>query len=77
MTAKKTFHFEKSLEQLHKIVDKIEQGNLPLEDALKNFEEGVTLIRQCQTALQAAEQKVSILTESNTNSQLKPFTDDE
>ena len=74
MNDKQNFNFEKSLDKLNKLVEKMEQGNLPLEDALKNFEEGVSLIRQCQTALQQAEQKVAILTEQQ---DLEPFANDE
>ena len=60
MPTKKTdgIDFEKSLEKLNKLVEKMEQGNLPLEESLKSFEDGVVLIRQCQEALDKAEQKV-------------------
>lgn len=53
--------FEQSLQQLEEIVRKMEQGELTLENALEAFEEGVRLTRNCQTALQNAEQKVKIL----------------
>lgn len=69
-----TFNFEKSLDQLNKIVEKMEQGDLPLEKSLQYFEQGIGLIRQCQTALTDAEQKVSVLTQQNT---LEDFHDDE
>jgi len=52
---------EKSLEELEALVARLEGGDLPLEQALKEFERGVKLTRQCQTALQAAEQKIEIL----------------
>jgi exodeoxyribonuclease VII small subunit len=52
---------EKSLEELEALVVRLEGGDLPLEQALKEFERGVKLTRQCQTALQEAEQKVEIL----------------
>jgi exodeoxyribonuclease VII small subunit len=78
MPAKKTnIDFEKSLDTLNKLVDKMEQGNLPLEESLKHFEEGVGLIRQCQEALNNAEQKVKILTEKQGKDVLENFNTDE
>jgi exodeoxyribonuclease VII small subunit len=52
---------EKSLSELEKIVERLENGDLSLDEALKQFERGVALTRQCQTALRTAEQKVEIL----------------
>jgi exodeoxyribonuclease VII small subunit len=56
--------FEESLAALEALVDQLEQGDLPLEEALATFERGVHLSRGCQKALDAAEQRVRILTES-------------
>ena len=53
--------FEASLTELEAIVEKLEQGDLSLDDSLKQFERGVQLTRICQTALTQAEQKVEIL----------------
>lgn len=53
--------FERSLAELEAIVDKLEQGELSLDESLKHFERGVQLTRVCQTALKQAEQKVQIL----------------
>jgi exodeoxyribonuclease VII small subunit len=53
--------FERSLAELEAIVDKLEQGDLSLDESLKHFERGVQLTRACQTALKDAEQKVEIL----------------
>lgn len=53
--------FEKKLGRLEEIVTKMESGELSLEDSLKMFEEGVKLSRECNTQLQAAEQKVKVL----------------
>ena len=53
--------FEASLAELESIVEKLEQGELSLEDSLKQFERGVQLTRVCQTALTQAEQNVEIL----------------
>ena len=57
----KTPDFEQALADLEETVEKLERGDLPLEDALKQFERGIGLARSCQTALKQAEQKVEIL----------------
>jgi exodeoxyribonuclease VII small subunit len=56
-----TLDFERSLAELEGIVEKLEQGDLSLDDSLKHFERGVQLTRICQAALKQAEQKVEIL----------------
>ena len=53
--------FVRALAELESQVQRLEGGDLPLEDALKAFEEGVRLTRQCQQSLDAAEQKVQLL----------------
>ena len=53
--------FEASLHRLEQIVKRLEGGELPLEEAMKLFEEGVGLSRQCQKQLEEAENKVEIL----------------
>ena len=53
--------FETSLHRLEQIVKKLEAGDLPLDDALKLFEEGINLSQQCQKQLEEAENKVEIL----------------
>lgn len=65
--------FEQSLGELNQIVEQLEQGNLPLEQSLQQFETGVKLIRHCQQALTQAEQKVSLLTQE----QLEPYVSDD
>ena len=57
--------FEKSLATLETIVEKLESGDQPLEEALKLFEEGISLTRACQSALKQAEQKITLLTRQN------------
>lgn len=52
---------EKSLAELEALVQRLEEGELSLEAALKEFEKGVKLTRECQAALKEAEQKVEIL----------------
>ena len=49
------------MHDLEELVDRLEQGDLPLEESLAAFERGVMLTRACQTALKEAEQKVEIL----------------
>jgi exodeoxyribonuclease VII small subunit len=65
---------EKSLEELEALVTRLESGELPLEQALKEFEHGVKLTRQCQAALQEAEQKVEILLKKTATAEPSPFT---
>jgi exodeoxyribonuclease VII small subunit len=71
--------FEKSLAELEQIVARMEQGELPLDESLKQFERGVALTRSCQAALQQAEQKVDILLRKSgaDDEHVEPFTDDE
>lgn len=63
MAAKKSTvpDFEKSMRELEALVERLEQGDLPLEEALKQFERGIALTKSCQAALKAAEHKVEIL----------------
>ena len=61
MAAKKPFNLEKSLTDLEALVEELESGALPLDKAMKKFEEGIKLTRGCQAALKEAEQKVEIL----------------
>lgn len=64
--AKKTIDsFENDLQALEALVEKLERGDLPLEDSLQQFERGIALARRCQQALKTAEQKVRILLEKN------------
>ena len=67
--------FEKSLIELEALVAKLEQGDVPLEDALKTFERGVALTRQCQTALRTAQQKVEVLLTRNGEETIESFGD--
>jgi exodeoxyribonuclease VII small subunit len=53
--------FEATLAQLESLVARLESGDLPLDEALRTFEQGVRLTRECQTALAAAQQKVQLL----------------
>lgn len=66
MPSKKTpFDFEQSLEQLQSTVQQLESGDLSLEDALRAFETGISLTRDCQQALNQAQQRITMLLEQN------------
>lgn len=69
----KKFDFNKGLQELESIVQSMESGELSLEESLKYFEQGVTLTKQCQQALNEAEQKISILTAKDDYQGEKPF----
>jgi exodeoxyribonuclease VII small subunit len=73
----KTPDFEQSLAELEALVAKLEQGDVPLEDALKAFERGVALTRQCQTALRSAQQKVEVLLSRDGNESIQSFAGDD
>lgn len=77
MSAAKAFNLEKSLQDLEKLVEELESGDLPLEKAMKKFETGIKLTRGCQTALKEAEQKVEILLKSAGGEQLEAFDVDD
>ncbi len=77
MAAAKKFDLEKSLANLEELVEELESGDLPLETAMKKFEEGIKLTRGCQTALKEAEQKVQILLKSAGGENLEDFDIDE
>ena len=64
MSKDKPVNLEKSLNQLESLVEELEDGDLPLEDAMKKFEQGIKLTRGAQGALKDAEQKVEILLKS-------------
>lgn len=68
--------FESALQQLEQIVNRLESGELPLEEALNEFERGVQLARTGQQTLQQAEQRVQILLSDDNDAALTPFTPD-
>lgn len=57
----RTDSFEQSMAELEQLVSQLEQGDLPLDQALAHFERGIQLTRQCQQQLEQAEQKVQVL----------------
>ncbi|MDR1376594.1 MAG: exodeoxyribonuclease VII small subunit [Synergistaceae bacterium] len=60
-----TMKFDENLERLDEILNQLEEGKLPLDDALSIFEQGVTLVRESRKFLEEAEQKVTLLTQDN------------
>ncbi|MEA3150151.1 MAG: exodeoxyribonuclease small subunit [Gammaproteobacteria bacterium] len=69
--------FETAMRDLEELVDRLEQGDLPLEESLSAFERGVMLTRSCQTALKEAEQKVEILLKKAGEPAIEDFDADE
>jgi exodeoxyribonuclease VII small subunit len=65
--------FEECLARLEQIVEQLERGDIPLEQSLKLFEEGMTLSNACRKELQDAEGKVEILLKQNGKLQAEPF----
>jgi exodeoxyribonuclease VII small subunit len=69
--------FEVAMRELEQLVEKLERGDLPLEESLAVFERGVLLTRTCQTALQDAEQKVEILLKKAGGNSVEEFDPEE
>ena len=69
-------NFEKTFTELEELVKKMEGGDLSLEESLKYFERGILLTKNCQQALNKAEQKVRILLEKNNKNNLESFGSD-
>jgi len=65
--------FEKSLEELEKLVERMEQGDQSLDDSLKSFERGVALYRNCQGALEQAELRVKLLSDPQSPDDAEDF----
>jgi len=65
--------FEGALERLEALVDRLEQGDLPLEEALQAFEEGVALTRRCAAQLEDAERRIDVLVKEGARWVARPF----
>lgn len=65
--------FEETLKQLEAIVTQLENGDLPLDEALSEFEKGIKLARSGQKQLNEAEQRIQILLSENSDAQLSEF----
>jgi len=66
-------NFEKSLDELESLVQKMEQGGLTLEESLAQFQRGIELARACQKALSEAQQRVEVLLEKDGELGEAPF----
>ncbi len=77
MSEQSTPDFEQALAELEALVERLERGELPLDQALKTFERGVELTRHCQASLKAAQQRVEILLKRNGQSEPEPFAPQE
>ena len=73
----KPVDFEAAMRDLEEIVERLEHGELPLEESLAAFERGVMLTRSCQTALKEAEQRVEILLKKAGGAEVDDFDPDE
>lgn len=73
----KPLDFEAAMRDLEELVERLEHGDLPLEESLAAFERGVMLTRSCQAALKEAEQKVEILLKKAGESRVEDFSADE
>ena len=65
--------FEKQISELEKIVAEMEHGEMTLEESLQAYERGVKLTRECQAALDSAQQRIDVLTEKNGMMVEEPF----
>lgn len=69
--------FEQTLKELEEIVEELEKGEIPLEKAIKKFEDGMKLSRQCSEILEETERKIALLVkEPNGETVLKPFVNE-
>ena len=68
--------FERSLDELEQLVQRLEKGDLSLDDSLQAFERGIALFRNCQGAIEQAEQKVNLLLNPAAPESAEPFDPD-
>jgi len=66
-------NFEETLAELEKLIVNLEKGDLSLDESLSGFKHGIELTRQCQAALDNAQQTVELLTNNQDEDSLKPF----
>ena len=69
--------FEASLEELEGLVERMEEGELSLEESLKTYERGIALSRACQKSLDTAEQRIQILSEKDGAAETQNFQPDD
>lgn len=73
MARRKKLDYEASITELESLVERLEQGDISLEESLKLYESGVLLTRDCQDALSNAEQKVQLLLQQSDKDTLVDF----
>ena len=73
MVRRKKLDYEASITELESLVERLEQGDLSLEESLKLYESGVLLTRDCQEALSQAEQKVQLLLQQSDQANIVDF----
>ena len=64
-----SFNFEQAIASLTEIVEKIEQGEIPLQDSLEAYEKGMTLIDHCRSILQEAETRIETISKQSSPSE--------
>ena len=64
---KQEINFETNMEQLEKIVQDLEKGDLNLDDSIKKFEEGMKISKECNKFLEEAEKRITVLINDNGN----------
>ena len=69
----RSLDFEKALAELESLVERLERGDVPLDEALRAFERGVALTRHCQACLRTAQQRVEILLKRSGQPEVQPF----
>jgi len=74
VTETETIQFEEAMEKLEVIVAKLESGDVPLEQAIELFQEGMRLSRICSQKLESVERKIEMLLEEDGQTVKKPFT---
>ena len=67
--------FEQSLDELERLVTRLEGGELSLDESLRSFERGIALFRECQSALEQAELRVKLLLDPDDPESSQPFED--
>lgn len=72
-----TLTFEEALKRLEEVVQKLEDGDVPLEEAIDLFQEGMALSKRCSQQLDKAEQRIEMLMEENGEWTKKPFAPEE
>jgi len=68
--------FEQAIKELTSIVEKIEQGEIPLQDSLAQYEKGMALIKHCRTILQTAEQRIEKISKEEKSEDRSQKSDD-